>query len=55
MDDEIIYDDIGFESGSYGDPTKLFDYDFSKLFDSFGGIDIPSITDTLCKIGRAHV
>lgn len=47
MDDEIIYDDIGFESGSYGDPTKLFDYDFSKLFDSFGGIDIPSITDTL--------
>lgn len=33
--------------GSYGDVTKLFDYDFSKLFDSFGGVDLPSITDSL--------
>lgn len=47
--DDIIGDQEGdySYSGSYGDPTKLFDYDFSNLFDSFGGVDLSSITDSL--------
>ena len=35
--DDFIYDDIGFDTGSYGDVSNLFDYDLSGLFDSFGG------------------
>lgn len=35
--DDFIYDDIGFDTGSYGDVSNLFDYDFSSLFDSFNG------------------
>lgn len=41
--DEILGDqegdyDVG-TSANYGTPSNLFDYDFSKLFDSFGGND----------------
>ena len=52
MDDFEVYGDqpgdydIGTKA-NYGDITKLFDYDFSNLFDSFGGVDLSSITDSL--------
>lgn len=44
MDDIIGDSELDYSySGSYGDPTKLFDYDFSNLFDSFGGVDLSNL------------
>ena len=43
--DDFIYDDIGFDSGSYGDVSNLFDYDLSSLFNSFSGPDLSAVFD----------
>lgn len=44
MDDIIGDSELDYSySGSYGDPTKLFDYDFSNLFNSFEGPDLSNL------------